>query len=321
MSNLKIIDEIIHRVYESHVSNCGGNVAQYIPELSSADPERFGIAVCTVNNEVVSVGDTESLFSLQSITKPFVYGLALECRNKHIVDEFVGSEPSGDPFNSIELDPAYNRAYNPMVNAGALTVTGLVYDHFGAQTDAEILSLFSKLAGGPLSVDEGVYASELSTAYRNKALCYFLRGVERIMDPVEDTLKSYTRQCSINVNVVQLARMAATLANIGRCPGSDESVFSSLNVRNILSIMFTCGMYDFAGRWAVDVGIPAKSGVSGGLIAVVNRQLGIGVFSPRLDEYGNSVRATAACIDLAEELGLHAFEFTNAGSSMLEVYM
>lgn len=321
MSRLKVIEDVVHRVYEKHISNNCGRVAHYIPELAKVDPERFAIAVCTVNNEVISVGDTELSFSLQSISKPFVYGLALQCRGESVVDEYVGTEPSGDAFNAIELDPVHGRAYNPMVNAGAITVAGLVYDHFGEQTDAEIVSLFSRLADDQLAVDESMYNSELPTAYRNKGLCYFLRSVEKIRDPVEERLQSYTRQCSINVNVVQLARMAATLANIGISPATENPVFSPLEVRRILSVMFTCGMYDFAGRWAVDVGLPAKSGVSGGIMAVVNRQIGIGVFSPRLDEYGNSVRATAACIDLAEELGLHAFEFTNVGSGMLDVYL
>ena len=320
MSQLAIIKEVVQRAYEKHMPNNGGQVAQYIPELANTDPDRFGIAVCTVNNEVVTVGDTTVPFSLQSISKPFVYGLALHCRGKEVVDEYIGTEPSGDAFNAIELD-SLHRPYNPMVNAGAIAATGLVYDIHEEKTNAEIMALFSSLASDQLMVDEKLYESELSTAFRNRALSYFLRSVNKVSDPVEERLQAYTRQCSVNVNVVQLARMAATLANIGISPGTETPVFAPETVRRILSVMFTCGMYDFAGRWAVDVGLPAKSGVSGGIMAVVNRQIGIGVFSPRLDEYGNSVRATTACIELAEELGLHVFEFTNVGSGMLNLYL
>jgi glutaminase len=181
--------------------------------------------------------------------------------------------------------------------------------------------LFSNLANADLSIDENVFRSEINSAYRNRALTHLMRGLDVISDTVEEKLQLYTKQCSVNVNAKHLATMAATLANFGVNPFSGKTVLSSLTVRHILSVMFTCGMYDYAGRWAVDVGVPAKSGVSGGLMAVVNRQIGIGIFSPRLDEIGNSVRAIQACIDLADELGLHAFEFTNKGSSMLEIYL
>ena len=321
MSNLSLIENIVKRVYDDHKNNQGGTVAQYIPGLANADPDPFAIAICTVHNEVVSIGDAHVPFTIQSISKPFVYGLALQCKGEEFVSKYVGTEPSGDAFNAIEVDPKFHYGYNPMVNAGALTMTGLVYDTFEEETDDRILGLFSDLAAEPLTVDTDMFHSELATAYRNKALCYFLQSVGKLDDPVDKKLEAYVRQCSIEVNAIQLARMAATLANQGTNPATDKLVLSVLTIRRLLSVMFTCGMYDFAGRWAVDVGIPAKSGVSGGIMAVVNRQIGLGLFSPRLDEYGNSVRATAACIHLAEELGLHAFEVSNIGSSVLDVYL
>ena len=208
-----------------------------------------------------------------------------------------------------------------MVNSGAIAMSSLIYDKFKEHSAEEMISLFSDLSDAAMDIDEKVFHSELQTAHRNRALIHLMRGLDVVSDPVEEKLNLYTRQCSINISAKQLAISAATLANFGVNPFSGKTVFNSLTVRHILSVMFTCGMYDYAGRWAVDVGLPAKSGVSGGVMAVVNRQVGIGIFSPRLDEIGNSVRAIQACIDLAGELGLHAFEFTNKGSSMLEIYL
>ena len=166
-------------------------------------------------------------------------------------------------------------------------------------------------------MDEAVYRSEKETGHRNRALAYLMRGPQIISDPVEEKLDLYFRQCSIRVTAKDLA----TMANVGANPVTGDQIFSPLPVRHVLSVMFTCGMYDYAGRWGVDVGLPAKSGVGGGVMAVVNRQVGIGLFSPLLDKRGNSVRGIKACIDLAEEFGLHAFEFTNAGSRMLDAYL
>ena len=321
MSELSMLQNIVEVVYERHLKNNTGSVATYIPELAKAEPDHFGIAIATVDNGLATAGDVDVDFSLQSLSKPFAFGMALDIWGDEKTLKHVGTEPSGEAFNSIELDPGTRRPFNPMVNAGAISMTSLINEKFHDKSESEIVELFSKLASEKLSIDECVYQSEIKTADRNRALTYLMKSVDVIQSDAEKSLGLYTRQCSINVNARQLAIMAASLANIGNNPVTDENIYTPFTVRKILSVMFTCGMYDSAGQWAVDVGIPAKSGVSGGLMAVVNRQIGIGIFSPRLDAHGNSVRAIAACIDLAEELGLHAFEFSNQGSSILDVYL
>jgi len=321
MSDLATLKRVVEMCYERHRGNTSGNVAQYIPELAAADPEPFAIAVVTANKDIVVVGDVETPFSIQSISKPFIFGMVLDALGAEKTYEHVGAEPSGEAFNSIAFDSHTHRPYNPMVNAGAIAMTALLHDHYQEHTEEKILDHFSRLAGEPVTIDQKIYKSEIDTADHNRSLAYLLRSVGGLNTPVEEKLSLYTKQCSINVTALQLATMAATMANIGNNPFTDKNVYTPQTVRDILSVMFTCGMYNYAGRWAVDVGIPAKSGVSGGVMAVVNRQIGIGIFSPRLDEQGNSVRAIAACIDLTEELGLHTFEFTNVGSNMLGVYL
>ena len=321
MPELNLLQQIVDSVYDAHKSNRDGAVASYIPELAKADPEAFGIAITTIGNQTVTAGDVDVDFSIQSVSKPFVYGLALEEFGVEAVDRHVGNEPSGESFNAIELNPETRLPFNPMINAGAISVSGMIYDAFGADSRDRILRLFSELSGGTVAIDESIYESEMATAARNRALAYLMQSVGSFDEPVEEKLSAYFSQCSALVNARKLSMMAATLANIGTHPATGQTVYSPLSVRRMLSVMFTCGMYDFAGRWAVEVGLPAKSGVSGCVMAVVNRQIGIGIWSPRLDAHGNSVRAIGACRDLAEELGLHAFEFSNRGSSILSMYI
>ena len=316
-----MLKEIIENVYQKHLPNRSGEVAQYIPELAKADPEPFGIAIATVNGDIVEVGDTECEFSIQSLSKPFVFGKALEVYGPELTYQHVGVEPSGDAFNSTELNPDNQLPYNPMVNSGAISMSALIHKKYGNNSEAAVLDLMEQLSGRRLSIDEDVYRSELDTAFRNRALANLMRGAGVIDGDVDEKVALYTRQCSIEVNARDLAVMALTLANFGTNVFTKQTVYNPLTTRNVTSVMFMCGMYNFAGKWNVDVGLPAKSGVSGGVMAVVNRQMGIGIFSPRLDPFGNSVRATAACISLAEELGLHVFEFSNKGSSMLDIYL
>jgi glutaminase len=321
MADTRLFQELLDRIHKKHVNNTKGHVASYIPELAKVDPEPFGIAIATVNNDIVTVGDADEMFSIQSISKPFVFGMALEHFGVEATYKKVGTEPSGEAFNSIELNPKTGLPYNPMVNSGAIAMSSMISSKFGEQAEQKVLELFGNLSNSNSEIDLDIYQSELSTAHRNRALAYLMRGAGVVDDPVEKAIDLYVRQCSIKTSARQLAIMGATLANFGNNPISGDTIYSPLTVRNILSTMFTCGMYDYAGRWAVDVGLPAKSGVSGGVLAVVNRQIGIGIYSPRLDEVGNSVRAINACIDLAEELGLHAFEFTNKGSGLLDLYL
>jgi len=205
-----------------------------------------------------------------------------------------------------------------MVNAGAIAVTSLLHSRYGNETFDRLLACMSAAAGRQLCIDESVYESEAATGHRNRAIAYLLLNFGMVHDLAAEALDIYFKQCSILVTCRDLATMAAALANMGRNPITGESVFDHRFVKDMLSIMFTCGMYDFSGHWAYQVGVPAKSGVSGGLMAVINRQLGIATYSPLLDDHGNSVRGIGVCSELASRLGLHAFDALNSGSRYLD---
>ena len=304
-------------VYEQCLPAVEGAVADYIPELAAADPEPFGVAMATSGGQVWTYGDVDREFTIQSISKAFNYCLALELLGREEVLSYVGAEPSGDAFNAIVFDPLTERPFNPMVNAGAITVCCLLRRALGDQALDFVVDRYSRAAGRQLQICEPVYRSELATGHRNRAIGHLLVNVGAAAEPIEPTLDLYFQLCSVLVNAADLARMGATLANIGENPCSGDSVFEVMAVRDTLSVMFTCGMYDYSGNWALDVGIPAKSGVGGGVVGVVNRQLGIGTFSPRLDAKGNSVRGVRAFQCLSSEFGLHAFDFTNYGSQFV----
>lgn len=314
-----MLTDILRDVHRQFADNDDGKVADYIPALADANPDHFGLAIVTTAGEIHAVGDADVLFTIQSASKPFTFGLAFEEFEEETYTR-VGTEPSGEAFNSIALD-ADGKPFNPMINAGAISMCGLLHERHGDDAFDVILREYGRFAGAELGFDGDVYRSEIGTAHRNLALCHLMRHGDVVTGDVEAVVDLYTRQCAITVSATQLATMAATIANIGTNPVTDDQILSPLTVRHILSVMFTCGMYDYAGRWAVDVGLPAKSGVSGDVMAVVNRQIGIGLFSPPLDERGNSVRAIQSCVQLTEEFGLHAFEFSNRGSSLLSVYL
>ena len=313
--------DIIATSHAHHRANRGGALADYIPELAAVDPERFGIAIATETGELYAAGDSESPFTIQSVSKAFVYCLGLELIGRDAMLERVGVEPSGDAFNAIFFDPHTNRAYNPMVNAGAITVAGVVHETAGEGAFDLILDRLSDAAGRRLAMDEAVYRSEAETGHRNRAIGHLLRNVGALQGPVDDVVDLYFRQCSILVTATDLARMGATLAHLGENPKTGRQVFDLAAVRHTLAVMFTCGMYDYSGNWAFDVGVPAKSGVGGGIVGVVNRQLGIGTFSPRLDAKGNSVRGVAAISEIAGELGLHVFDCSNFGSTFMRSFL
>jgi glutaminase len=312
---------VIEELYEKYKPVHDGDVATYIPELKKANPDELGICLVTSDGRIFEAGNCDRPFTIQSISKPFTFGMAIEELGHDKVFHHVGVEPSGEPFNSIELQAGTNRPYNPMVNTGAITVTALLHAVHGEHTFDEILARLSAAAGRTLTIDEAVYNSESATGHRNRAIAHLLLNFGMVHDLAEDALDVYFKQCSILVNSRDLAIMAATLSNMGRNPITGETVFDHRCVKDTLSIMFTCGMYDSSGRWAYEVGIPAKSGVSGGVMAVVNRQLGISTYSPRLDIHGNSVRGIGVCTDLAAQLGLHAFDVLNAGSRFLEAVL
>jgi glutaminase len=318
MSHTSEIDQIVQHIYEKYRYFDEGEVATYIPELAKADPSRFGICLVKVDGRTICVGDWEDEFTIQSICKPFAFQMALEQVGRDETLKHVGVEPSGDAFNSIELDPRTKRPFNCMINAGAIAVSSLIKKNPPEAGIAAFIEKMQQAAGRPLFIDEAVLASEAATGNRNRAIAYLLLNFGIIDEAVEQTLHQYFSQCSLLVNCKDLAMMAATLANIGNNPITGETVFDFRYVKDVLSVMFTCGLYDHAGEWAYRVGIPAKSGVAGGILGVVNRQLGIAVYSPKLDAKGNSVRGILACKDLASELGLHAFEFTNIGSHFMQ---
>ncbi len=285
----------------------GGKPADYIPELGKADPALFGIAVATVDGQVYAVGDTDAAFTIQSVSKPFMYGYALQHHGRAAVLKHVGVEPTGEAFNSIVLDEAMNRPFNPMVNAGAIAVAELMDGDTHKQRIDNMLGLFSSLAGRKLEIDEAVYRSELATGHRNRAIAYMMLNSAMIERDPNEVLDLYFRQCSVNVTCRDLAIMAATLANDGRNPLTAEAVLETQYVRDMLSVMNSCGMYDYAGEWAYEVGMPAKSGVSGCIIAVIPGQIGICVYSPPIDKQGNSVRGIRVCQEISSEFELHAF--------------
>ena len=294
-----------------------GDVATYIPELSKADPQHFGICLITADGRAFAAGDYGCPFTIQSVSKPFTFGMAIELLGREKVFQHVGIEPSGDAFNAIELQTGTNRPFNPMINAGAITVTALLHFLYGDAAFDRLLERFSLAAGRQLAVDQAVYESERRTGHRNRAIAHLLLNFGMIPDQAEAALDIYFRQCAILVTCRDLAMMAATLGNLGTNPLTGRPVFDVPTIKDVLSIMFTCGMYDYSGQWAYRVGVPAKSGVSGGVMVVVNRQMGIATYSPRLDAHGNSRRGIEACVELASELGLHAFDCLNVGSSFL----
>ena len=290
--------------HSDFLTETGGAVANYIPELGKADPDHFGIGLATLDGHVYEVGDTRIPFTIQSMSKPFVFALALDTLGASRVESAIGVEPSGDPFNSIRLN-ADNHPFNPMVNAGAIACSGLIHEAKGDGAFDYIRQALGRFAGRELGVDEAVYASESATGDRNRAIGYLLRNSAVIKDNVGAVLEVYFRQCSVLVTARDIAVMAATLANRGINPVTGEQVLTPYAISRALSVMTSSGMYDYAGEWIYRVGIPAKSGVGGGILAALPARLGLGSYSPRLDSHGNSVRGIKVCEALSLHYDLH----------------
>ena len=299
------IHQYLERLHAKYVDLREGAVATYIPELAKANPEWFGICVATTDGRVYEVGDTRHPFTIQSISKPLTYGLVLEDRGRDAVLAKIGVEPTGDAFNSISLAPGTGSPLNPMINAGAIAAASLVAGNSADDKRERLLGVYSLYAGRELSLDREVYESERTTGHRNRAIGHMLRNFDILSGDPEPALDLYFSQCSVSVDCRDLSLMAATLANNGINPITGERALRSAFVEDVLSVMTTCGMYDYAGEWVYSVGMPAKSGVAGGVLVVLPGQLGIGVFSPRLDPRGNSVRGVQVCKDLSRDLQLH----------------
>ena len=310
-----LVLDYLDGVYRDLSGDNSGSVADYIPELAIVDPDSFAVCLATSDGYVYEAGDSRKRFAIQSVSKPFTYALALADRGLAGVAAKVDVEPSGEPFNEISLDPITERPRNPMINAGAITCASLIVGDSPEDRFERLRKFYSSFAGRELELDEDMFASEDRTGNRNRAIGYMLRSFGILDEDPRTTLAVYFRQCSIEVDCRDLSMMAATLADSGVNPVTNERVLDPALTERVLSVMTTCGMYNAAGDWVTEVGLPAKSGVGGGILAVLPGQIGLAVFSPRLDEHGNSVRGVQACRRLSKDLELHFMHVSRAARS------
>ena len=313
------IPSYLDEVLQSVAADRTGVLANYIPELAEVDPERLGASIAMVDGELYASGDTDSLFTIQSISKPFVYALALADRGFERVLDKVGVEPSGEPFNEISLEDSSGRPLNPMINAGAITTHSLVGTETmnPAERMERVISGLSAFAGRSLDVDEAVYSSEIEHAHRNLAIAHMLRSHDILTENPTGVVEGYTRQCSLLVTVQDLAMMAATLANYGIQPVTGEQVVPKTVVRQVLRC-YVHLRYVQRGRGLGNAGRnSAKSGVGGGIIGAVPGQLGLATFSPRLDVHGNSVRGVSLFERFSSDMGMHVMNIPTVARSAI----
>ena len=312
--NRERVEAAVREAYDKYRYDSTGKNADYIPYLAQVDSSLFGIAVVTTDNQVYELGDVKYSFSIQSISKVYTLALAMNDLGFEKVFQQIGSEPTGRAFNSVlaVVDMPTHTA-NPLVNAGAIATTSLIAGKNEDEKWNKILDFYSKAAGERLVLIDEVYKSEAATNAGNKALAMLLAKYDRIYaDPIE-SVDIYTKQCSVGVNTTQLARMGALLANNGKNPATGEQVIKAEDVPYILSTMVMAGLYDSSGSWAWHVGLPAKSGVGGGIVAVVPGKGAIAVFAPRLDEAGNSVKAQRVIEFVADRLDYNLFSPSSVG--------
>src|SRR5262245_3430662 len=308
------VEAVLKEAYDKYKNDTGGKNADYIPYLAKVDSKLFGIAAVSTDNQVVTMGDIKYSFSIQSISKVFSQALAMEELGAEKVFEKVGSEPTGRAFNSVfAVADMPTHTGNPYVNAGAISTVSLISAKTADEKWSKILDFYSRVAGEKLTLIDEVYKSEAATNTGNKALSMLLAKYDRIYADPFESVDVYTKQCSVGVNVVQLARMGATLANNGKNPKTGEQVIKPENVPHILSTMVMAGLYDGSGGWAWHVGLPAKSGVGGGILAVVPGKGAIAVFAPPLDEAGNSVKAQKVIEYVANKLDFNLFSPRSVG--------
>lgn len=313
------IQDYLANIVEDVRLDNSGEVATYIPALAQANPDRLALAMTTVFGRTYTAGDVDTEYTIQSMSKPFAYAAALEHHGSENVDRIVNTEPSGEAFNELSLEQGTHRPKNPMINVGALAVNQIVCrpgENWKVRTD-HMVDVLSALAGRQLSVDYDAYESEMDTAHRNMSIAHMLAAYGFINTTPHDAVRGYTAQCSVLVNTRDVAMMTAVLANGGVNPVTDKKVLSRDVVRKVLSVMAIAGMYDEAGEWFTEVGIPAKSGVAGGLLGALPGQAGIAAFSPRLNDHGNSVRGISIFRKLSEDLGLHIMDPDAIGSRAL----
>jgi glutaminase len=284
-----------------------GEVADYIPELAKSDKNALGIAIADRSGQVYSAGDVDTRFTVQSISKVITLSAALETCGYDAVFKRVGMEPSGEAFNSIvELDLVSGKPYNPMINSGAIAVTDLL---MGKINFTQMLDISRKLMrDNNVRLDEKVFRSEMDHCERNRAIGWLLKSKGIIENDVDEILKLYTAMCSLSVNARSLANLGLILASDGADPVTWERALSSDTVKVVKTIMLTCGMYDGSGQFAVEVGLPTKSGVGGGLLSVVDKMMGIGIYGPSLDKKGNCIAGGAMLRYLSSKFRLHMFQ-------------
>lgn len=299
----QILEECAHYTKE-------GKLADYIPELTKANPDDFGIFIISGDKRVSKAGDYSKQFTIQSIVKPILLLLALMDNGIECVKNHVGVEATGKPFDAINYSEQklLSSNINPMVNMGAIAMCTLIKGDTYAEKFDRLLELTRKLAHNPeIELDENVYSSEKRTGNKNRALAYLLKTYGMIGDEVEDVLDCYFKACSIKVSCADLAKIGLTLASHGKSPLTGERIFPSKYANYVNAILMTCGMYDGSGEFAVKVGVPAKSGVGGGIMAIVPTRMGIGIYSPALDSKGNSVAGIKALELLSQRLYLSIF--------------
>ena len=301
-----VVRQLVAEAHQRFGTVREGKVARYIPALASANPADFGIAVASTEGQLFEAGEAHQPFSIQSISKPFVFALICQAIGEQDARQKLGVNSTGLPFNSVQaVERAEDGLSNPMVNAGAIAATSLAPGDTVEAKWAFIQEGFSRFAGRPLELDQEVYASEVTTNRRNLGIATLLEEQEGIWFDPEATTDLYTRQCALSVTTHDLALMAATLANGGRHPLSGEQVVEPPICQVVLAVMVTAGLYETSGDWMYDIGLPGKSGVSGGMITVAPGKGGLATYSPPLDGAGNSVRGQLTATFLSERLGLH----------------
>lgn len=310
----------IRTIFEQVAADRSGTNADYIPILRDAEPERWGVALCTVDGQRLRLGDVDCYHSIQSVSKPITYAYALEREGLEFTHQYVGVEPSGRPFNALDLMPDL-RPFNPCVNSGAIMTAGILASGWpeldARQITEKIMALWTSLSGeqGEVRFSEETMRSEKDTAHNNFAIAYLLQGRKGLPRNVDmpKMMDLYLSCCSIEMTADMLSVAAATLANGGVCPITGQVVISTDVVKKTLSVMQSSGMYDNAGHFTLEVGLPAKSGVAGAVLVVIPNLMGFATFSPRLDGYGNSVRGVAFCRQLVDRFTFHVYDSLSGG--------
>lgn len=302
--------ETLDDLYTRMKAERGGQVATYIPQLAKISPERFAVSVCFVEGTRESWGDSQDDFCVQSVCKPINYAFALEQQGEERVHRHVGFEPSGSQFNALSLNQS-GIPHNPLINSGGIMTCSLLYPQESLPERFDLLrQQWLHLCGKRPGFDNAVYQSERLTAHRNFALAYFMQEHQAFPEgtSLSDTLELYFQSCSLTLQTDHLAQLGAVLAHGGMALDGETCLLQRATVRNVLTLMSTCGMYNYSGEFAFRIGLPAKSGVSGALLVVVPGVMGLAIWSPPLDEYGNSVRGVRLCQELIKTLPLHDYE-------------